>query len=77
MPRPAHTGKQLRPQTPHITLPKSNRKIGWHVIVVTDPDYHGAGDDADFEYTWDGFTDLQAFHDRAAAAGRAVIFAAT
>jgi hypothetical protein len=46
-------------------------------VTIDDPDYRGAGDDADFEYTWDGFTDLQAFYDRAAAAGRAVIFTAT
>ncbi|MEV2238414.1 DUF1877 family protein [Micromonospora sp. NPDC049891] len=45
--------------------------------AINDPDYLGAHDDADFAYTWDAFTELQAFYDRAAAAGRAVIFTAT
>jgi hypothetical protein len=45
--------------------------------AIDDPDYRGAHDDADFEYTWDGFVDVQAFYARAAAAGRAVIFTAT
>ncbi|MEV0568451.1 YfbM family protein [Dactylosporangium sp. NPDC050588] len=39
-------------------------------------DYAGAGDDQDFEYTWSNFADIQAFYDRAAAAGRAVVFTA-
>jgi hypothetical protein len=30
----------------------------------------------DFDYTWSNFVDLQAFYERAAAAGRAVIFTA-
>lgn len=45
--------------------------------AIDDPDYRGAGDDADFAYTWDNFLDLRAFYDRAAAAGRAVVFTAT
>jgi Domain of unknown function (DUF1877) len=45
--------------------------------AIDDPDYRGAQDDADFEYTWENFVDVQAFYDRAAAAGRAVIFTAT
>lgn len=45
--------------------------------ATDDPDYRGARDDVDFEYTWDNFVDLHAFYDRAAAAGRAVIFTAT
>ena len=45
--------------------------------VIDDPDYRGARDDADFEYTWDNFVDVKAFYDRAAAAARAVIFTAT
>jgi hypothetical protein len=42
-----------------------------------DPDYAGTHDDEDFDYTWDGFVDVRDFYDRAAAAGRAVIFTAT
>ncbi|MFV2104829.1 YfbM family protein [Micromonospora sp. LOL_024] len=45
--------------------------------AINDPDYLGAHDDTDFAYTWDAFTELQAFYDRAAANGRAVIFTAT
>ena len=45
--------------------------------AIDDPDYRGAGDDGDFDYTWDGFVDVRAFYGRAAAAGRAVIFTAT
>jgi Domain of unknown function (DUF1877) len=45
--------------------------------AIDDADYRGGHDDADFEYTWDGLVDVQAFYDRAAAAGRAVIFTAT
>jgi hypothetical protein len=44
--------------------------------AIDDPDYAGARDDADFEYTWDNFVDVQAFYARAAAAGRAVVFTA-
>ena len=45
--------------------------------AINDPDYRGARDNADFDYTWDGFSDVQAFYERAAAAGRAVLFTAT
>jgi hypothetical protein len=45
--------------------------------TIDDPGYRGTRDDADFEYTWDNFVDLQAFYDRAATAERAVIFTAT
>lgn len=45
--------------------------------AVDDPDYRGAHDDADFDYTWDGFVDVRAFYQRAAAVGRGVIFTAT
>jgi len=45
--------------------------------AIDDPDYRGAHDDADFEYTWANFEDVRAFYARAAAAGRAVIFTAT
>ena len=45
--------------------------------ALDDPDYRGARDDDDFDYTWDGFVDVRAFYQRAAAAGRAVIFTAT
>ncbi len=45
--------------------------------AIDDPDYPGARDDADFEYTWDGFVDVQRFYNRAAEAGRTVIFTAT
>lgn len=44
--------------------------------AIDDPDYAGAGDDGDFEYTWEGFVDVRGFFQRAAAAGRAVIFTA-
>ncbi len=40
-------------------------------------DYRGARDDADFAYTWDNFVDVRTFYERAAKAGRAVIFTAT
>jgi hypothetical protein len=42
-----------------------------------DEDYDGTADDEDFAYTWDGFVDVRRFYDRAAAAGRAVLFTAT
>jgi hypothetical protein len=45
--------------------------------AIDDPDHSGAHDDADFEYTWDNFVELRAFYQRAAAAGRAVVFTAT
>jgi hypothetical protein len=45
--------------------------------AIDDPDYVGTHDDADFEYTWGNFVDVQAFYDRAATAGCAVIFTAT
>jgi hypothetical protein len=45
--------------------------------AIDDPNYRGAQDDADFEYTWEGFADVRAFYSRAAAGGRAVIFTAT
>jgi hypothetical protein len=45
--------------------------------AINDPDYLGAHDDADFEYTWDGFAEVRAFYDRVATAGRAMIFTAT
>jgi hypothetical protein len=45
--------------------------------AIDEADYRGAHDDADFQYTWDSFVDVQGFYARAAAAGRAVIFTAT
>lgn len=45
--------------------------------TIDDPNYIGARDATDFAYIWDGFVELQAFYDRAAAIGRAVIFTAT
>jgi hypothetical protein len=45
--------------------------------AIDDPDYRGAHDDADFEYTWANFVDVQAFYERAAAVRRAVTFTAT
>jgi hypothetical protein len=42
-----------------------------------DDDYAGAADDQDFEYTWSNFVDVRGFYQRAAAAGRAVVFTAT
>ncbi|MEU7873295.1 YfbM family protein [Dactylosporangium sp. NPDC049140] len=44
---------------------------------IDESDYDGAGDDGDFEYTWEGFVDVRAFYDRAVAVGRAVLFTAT
>ncbi|MBB2948981.1 hypothetical protein FB565_008767 [Actinoplanes lutulentus] len=44
--------------------------------AINDPDYAGAHDDTDFEYMWTNFLDVRAFFQRAAAAGRAVIFTA-
>jgi hypothetical protein len=35
--------------------------------AIDGPDYDGAHDDGDFEYTWDNFVDVQVFYDRAAA----------
>lgn len=40
-------------------------------------DYGGAQDAADFAYTWESLLDVRAFYDRAAKAGRAVIFTAS
>jgi hypothetical protein len=45
--------------------------------AIDDPDYRGPSDDADFDYTWENFNDVRAFYERAAAAGRAVLFTAT
>ncbi|MBQ1024771.1 YfbM family protein [Micromonospora sp. C95] len=45
--------------------------------AIDDPDYRGALDDAGFDYTWDNFVEVRAFYQRAAAAGRAVVFTAT
>jgi hypothetical protein len=45
--------------------------------AIDDSDHGGAHDDRDFDYTWDNYEDLRSFFDRAAAAGRAVIFTAT
>ena len=36
----------------------------------------GAHDDADFEYTWDGFAGVRASYDRVATIGPAAIFTA-
>lgn len=45
--------------------------------AIDNTGYHGPHDDADFEYTWENFVDVQAFYERAAKVGRAVIFTAT
>ena len=45
--------------------------------AIADPDYSGALDDEDFDYTWTTFVDVRTFYHRAATAGRAVIFTAT
>ncbi|MGC5054999.1 DUF1877 family protein [Micromonospora sp. DT48] len=45
--------------------------------AIDDPDYRGALNDADFDYTWDNLVEVRAFYQRAAAAGRAVVFTAT
>lgn len=44
---------------------------------IDDADYRGSQDDRDFEYTWENFLDIRKFYERAAKAGRAVIFTAT
>ncbi|WP_229074949.1 YfbM family protein [Actinoplanes sp. DH11] len=44
--------------------------------AIDDPDYDGARDAADFDYTWTNFVDVREFYARAAAAGRPVIFTA-
>ncbi|MEU4620474.1 YfbM family protein [Actinoplanes sp. NPDC023801] len=44
--------------------------------AIDDPDYDGAGDDDDFDYTWDNFADVRDFYRRAATAGRSVLFTA-
>ena len=36
--------------------------------------YDGPGDDVDFAYTWESFQALRAFYERAADAGRPVVF---
>ncbi|MFC4068328.1 DUF1877 family protein [Actinoplanes subglobosus] len=41
-----------------------------------DDDYDGAADDQDMAYTWSNFIDVRSFFQRAAAAGRAVVFTA-
>ncbi|MFG2005175.1 YfbM family protein [Spirillospora sp. NPDC048911] len=45
--------------------------------AIDDPDYGGPHDDEDFKYTWTNLLDVRAFYERAAEAGRAVIFTAT
>ncbi|MBL7259753.1 YfbM family protein [Paractinoplanes lichenicola] len=45
--------------------------------AIDDPDYIGAGDDEDFDYTWTNFVDVRQFFERAVAAERAVLFTAT
>ncbi|WP_179277147.1 YfbM family protein [Actinoplanes regularis] len=45
--------------------------------TIDDPDYRGARDEVDFDYTWVNFVDVREFYQRAAAARRAVIFTAT
>jgi hypothetical protein len=44
--------------------------------AIDDSEYLGAGDDDDFAYTWSNFTEVREFYERAAAAGRAVLFTA-
>ena len=45
--------------------------------AIDDPDYAGALDDFDFDYTWTNFMDVQAFYQQAAEGGFAVLFTAT
>ncbi|KAB2343270.1 YfbM family protein [Actinomadura rudentiformis] len=45
--------------------------------AMDDVDYGGAHDDEGFEYVWGNFVDVRAFYERAAKAGRPVIFTAT
>ncbi|MCZ7423679.1 MULTISPECIES: DUF1877 family protein [unclassified Micromonospora] len=53
------------------------RELRQRFDAIDDPDYRGALDDADFDYTWDNLVEVRAFYQRAAAAGRAVVFTAT
>ncbi|MEV4715176.1 YfbM family protein [Micromonospora sp. NPDC049374] len=52
------------------------RELRQRFDAIDDPDYRGALDDADFDYTWDNFVEVRAFYQRAAAAGRSVVFTA-
>ena len=45
--------------------------------AIDDPEYRGSLDDDDFAYTWENFVDVRGLFERAAEAGRAVIFTAT
>lgn len=45
--------------------------------AIDDPDYRGARDDDDFDYTWTNFVDVQKFYQQAADGGSAVLFTAT
>lgn len=45
--------------------------------AIDDPDYRGAHDDWDFDYTWTNFVDVRTFYQRAADSGLAVLFTAT
>ena len=42
--------------------------------VLEGTDYQGVTSDEDFEYTWDNFEDLKAFYQKAAGAGRSIVF---
>ena len=42
--------------------------------VLESTDYQGVTSDEDFEYTWDHFEDLKAFYQKAAEAGRSIVF---
>ncbi|GAB3864195.1 YfbM family protein [Micromonospora andamanensis] len=53
------------------------RQLRQRFDAIDDPDYRGALDDADFDYTWDNLVEVRAFYQRAAAAGLAVVFTAT
>ncbi|MBO2464896.1 YfbM family protein [Actinomadura violacea] len=45
--------------------------------AIDDPDYNGPQNDEDFSYTWQNFLGVRVFYERAANAGRAVLFTAT
>ena len=44
--------------------------------AIDDPDYRGAQDDEDFDYTWENFTDIRTFYEQVAEGGFGVLFTA-
>ena len=46
------------------------------MLGAHDPDYRGARDDEDFDYTWENFTDIRTFYEQVAEGGFGVLFTA-